>query len=63
MTHIREACVIGTAVLVLWMAHYAASESGWLYVYIDQFNDVIDLTGGALLTSAALGQLVKGVLQ
>ena len=54
--------------LLLWTGYYVASETGWLYVYVDsdQFddvNDVIYLIGGVVLVSAAVCQLVKGVLQ
>jgi hypothetical protein len=62
MTHVREACAICIAILVMWMAYYVASESGWLYVYDDQVDDLISLAGGLWLTQSALIHLVKGVL-
>ena len=62
MTHIREACAICIAALVLWMAYYTADETGWLWVYGDQFDDWASIVGGLWLTQAAFIHLVKGVL-
>ena len=63
MTHIREACVVCIAALVTWMAYYAGSESGWLYVYSDDLDNVVAVVSGCWLASTALFQLVKGALQ
>jgi hypothetical protein len=62
MTHIREACAVCVAVLVMAAAYYAADQTGWLWVYGDQFDDWASIAGGLWVTSAALVQLVKGVL-
>jgi len=62
MIHVREACTVGVALLLLGMAYYTASESGWLYVYGDDVADMIGLVGGAMWASVVLCQLVKGVL-
>src|SRR5262249_14506841 len=51
-----ECCVFPGA--SCFRAHWLQFSSASRY-YIDHFIDVIDLTVGALLTSAALGQLVK----
>ena len=59
---IREFCAICIAGLVMWMAYYAADQTGWLWVYGDQFDDWASIAGGIWLTSAALLQRVKGVL-
>jgi hypothetical protein len=62
MIHVREACAVGVALLLLGVAYYTASESGWLHVYGDDVADMIGLVGGAMWASVALCQLVKGVL-
>jgi hypothetical protein len=45
------------------MAYYVGVETAWLLVSWDDVFDTIDLIGGTVLVSAALCQLVKGVLQ
>ena len=62
MTHVREACAVCIAVLVLWMAYYVGSETGWYWVYAEDLHDTLGIVGAVWLTSAALFQLVKGVL-
>jgi hypothetical protein len=61
MTTLFEICTICIALLVSWMAYYAAEESGWLWVYIEDL-DIIYCIGGWMTLSAAICQLPKGVL-
>jgi hypothetical protein len=44
-------------------AYYVGTETAWLYVNFDDVFDTLDLIGGVVLVSAALCQLVRGVLQ
>jgi hypothetical protein len=61
MSHVREACAVCVALLVVWMAYYAADESGWLWFY--DVGDWITIAGGLWFSQVALVHLVKGVLE